>query len=74
MRLEVNNIPLLTHTWTRCEVWREIVTIPGSMIQAGQNDLQMYTTHSTRPSEREPGNCDMRQLSVGFSRLSIQRK
>jgi hypothetical protein len=74
LRLQVNDVLLLTHTWTRCEVWRETVTIPKASVKEGQNHLDFYYAYATRPSESEPGNGDTRQLSVGFTRLNIQRK
>jgi hypothetical protein len=74
VQLEVNGELLISHTWTRCEVWHGTVTIPKSQIVVGENNLAFSYANATRPSEREPGNGDTRQLSVGFTQLSVKRK
>jgi len=48
------------------------MTIPGSVVRVGLNDLIIRTDYAIRPTDYSSGeNPDPRALSVGFTRLRV---
>jgi len=68
----VNEHPLMTYHWTECETWQAEVTIPAAFIHVGRNSLIIKYDYAVRPVDVTHGeNGDVRELSVGFTRLEI---
>lgn len=72
MTLEVNGVVLATYAWPACDPWLADVVIPASLIRLGGNDLVVRSGYAVRPSELGQ-SADTRQLSVGFTKLKIER-
>lgn len=71
----VNGVTLATHKWEGCDPWSAELTVPGSLVRLGENDLVLTSSHAARPVEISGGeNPDPRLLSAGFNALQIELK
>ncbi|MBN2006009.1 MAG: hypothetical protein JXA21_21805 [Anaerolineae bacterium] len=70
--IQVNGVPLATHQWEECESWSTQIAIPAALVKSGINDLTFEYAYAARPMDVTGGaNPDLRQLSVGFTKLQL---
>ena len=75
LTVTVNQQPIATHQWEKCEPWLETITIPSEKLRVGWNDLTFSYRYGIAPSEQTQGaNPDARPLSVGFSQLRLEEE
>lgn len=72
--IEVNGVRLDGSTWRDCNARQETITIPGSVVQLGWNELRFSYRYAARPVDVSAGvNPDRRSLAIGFSQLRVER-
>ena len=72
--LEIQGIQLMKHEWQDCGPWSADVLIPASLTRVGWNDLELRYAYAAEPAVLTGGtNSDMRMLSLGFTKLTVER-
>ena len=75
LSLEVNGEELATHQWEDCEPWSGEVLVPAALVQIGWNDVSLHYTCTVKPADLADGeNPDPRLLSIGFTRLEVEKR
>jgi len=74
MIIKVNGREIDRYQWRECEFWEGEITIPGSLIKIGWNEVSFEYAYALSPAEVTNGaNLDRRLLSVGFTKVEIMR-
>lgn len=70
----INNTLIAQHTWQDCSPWSTQISIPSSILQKGKNMLRFSFAYAERPVDVTQGqNGDTRWLSVGFSKMEVEK-
>lgn len=70
----INSRMIAQHTWQDCSPWSAQIFIPSSILQKGQNTLGFSFAYAARPVDVTQGqNGDTRWLSVGFSKMKVEK-
>lgn len=74
LEVAMNGRHVAFHKWQACEKWHGQISIPAEIVKIGWNEMSFVYGYASRPAEVTGGeNPDMRNLSLGFSRLELSR-
>jgi len=70
----INNTLIAHHVWQDCSPWSAQISIPSSLLKKGKNMLRFSFAYAARPVDVTQGqNGDTRWLSVGFSKMEVEK-